>query len=271
ALIKLATDFPHAQVPTSVLVPEGKTDATVSPITTIPVPGATIGTVRAAYGLGWQESSLGLFPILWGISLSNKSVVGGAPVLGTATLLNPAPPGGVEVALVNNDSDLITLPPSVFIPAGGTGATFDVLTLPVSVPTRVTIDAGTGFEGYRSPGAGLTLLPAGSPEPPPSLSSLTLASANILGEGSTTGTVTLAPAGGGAVTLTSDDPSLVQVPPTVSIPAGNSANSFTITTSPVVIGATVRINATAGGVTRSAFINLGPDPNAPPLLASVTL
>ena len=147
ALVKIATDFPHAQTPSSVLIPEGKTDAAVSPITTIPVPGATIGTVRAAYGLGWQESSLGLFPILWGISLSNESVVGGAPVLGTATLLNPAPPGGVEVALVNNDSDLITLPPSVFIPAGGTGATFDVLTLPVSVPTRVTIDAGTGFEG----------------------------------------------------------------------------------------------------------------------------
>jgi hypothetical protein len=30
-------------------------------------------------------------------------------------------------------------------------------------------------------------------------------------------------------------------------------------------------DATAGGVTRSAFINLGPDPNAAPLLASVTL
>src|SRR5438132_1292965 len=189
ALIKLATDFPHAQVPTSVLVPESKTDATVSPIATIPVPGATIGTVRAAYGLGWQQNSLGLFPILWGISLSNESVVGGASVLGTVTLLNPAPPGGVQVTLVNNDSDLITLPPSVFIPAGGTGATFAVVTLPVSVPTRATVDAGTGFEGYRSPGAGLTLLPAGSPAPPPSLSSLTLASASILGEGSTTGTV----------------------------------------------------------------------------------
>ena len=376
ALIKLATDFPNAQVPTSVLVPESKTDATVSPIATIPVPGATIGTVRAAYGLGWQQNSLGLFPILWGISLSNESVVGGASVLGTVTLLNPAPPGGVQVTLVNNDSDLIALPPSVFIPAGGTGATFNLLTAPVSVPTRVTMDSGTGFEGYHAPSTWLTLIPAGSPEPPPSLSSLTLASANILGEGSTTGTVTLtspapaggalvrlsgsmegqvvtpqsvtvpagsisaaftitapqvnapryvliqatygttggmhaklleidpgppgapvllalgvsptgliggtstrgtvslvmlAPAAGGAVTLTSADPSLVQVPPTVSIPAGNSANSFTITTSPVAIGGTVRIDATAGGVTRSAFIDLAPDPNAPPLLASVTL
>src|SRR5262249_45888434 len=58
---------------------------------------------------------------------------------------------------------------------------------------------------------------------------------------------------------------------TVAIPAGNSANSFTITTSPVVVGTTVRVDATAGGVTKSQFINVGPDPNAPPLLSSVTL
>src|SRR5215813_4424610 len=343
ALVKLATDMPHAQVQTSVVVPEGKTDATVSPITTIPVPG---------------------------------TVVGRSTVVGTATLLSPAPPGGIEVALVNNDSDLITLPPTLFIPAGGTGATFNVFTTPVSAPTHVVIDAGTAFEGYHSPGAGLTLLPVGSPAPAPALASLTLASARILGETTTTGTVTLtspapaggalvrlngsregqvitppdvtvpagslhadftitapqvnapsyvliqatdgatglmqarlleidpgppgasilfafgvrstgliggesasgtvstvmlAPAGGGTVTLTSDDPSLVQVPPAVSIPAGNSASSFTITTSPVTIGRTVSVTASAGGVSRTVFLNLAPDPNAPPLLSSVAL
>src|SRR5262245_58066405 len=68
ALIKIAPDLPHAQTPASVLIPEGKTDAIVSPITTVPVHGATVGTVRAAYGIGWQQSSLGLWPILWDIS-----------------------------------------------------------------------------------------------------------------------------------------------------------------------------------------------------------
>ena len=57
--------MPYAQVPATVVVPAGKTDATVSPITTIPAPGTTIGDVIAAYGLGWEQSSLGLFPILW--------------------------------------------------------------------------------------------------------------------------------------------------------------------------------------------------------------
>src|SRR5437867_94797 len=380
ALINIADDFPHAQVPVSVVVPEGKTDATVTAITTIPVGGATIGTVRAAYGMSWEQNSLGLFPILWGIALDHDSVVGGGSVVGTATLLNPAPLGGVTVTLVNNNTDLITLPPSVFIPAGGTGVTFNVTTAPVSIPTRVVINAGDGLEGYRSPDAWLTLLPAGSPPAAPSLSSLTLTSAKILGESNTTGTVTLtsaAPAGGalvwlsgsmegqvvtppnvtvpaggisanftitapqvnapryvliqgaygptggnqaklleidpgplgaptvralglplsvnqfgviggvstrgtvslvmlappagGAVTLTSDNPSVVQVPPTVSIPGGNSANSFPITTSPVAVGTTVSINAIAGGVTKTAFINVAPNPNAALALLSVTL
>src|SRR5262245_18699297 len=375
AVINIASDMPHAQVPATVVVPAGKTDATVTPITTIPVPGATIGDVIAAYGLGWQQSSLGLFPILWGVALGDEAVIGGNSTVGRVTLLNPAPPGGVEVSLVNNDSDFISLPATVLIPAGGTGATFNVLTAPVAVPRQVTIDSGTAFEGYHAPSTGLTLLPAGSPPPAPSLSSLTLASAKILGEGTTTGTVTLtspapaggafvrlsgsmegqvvtpagvtvpagslsanftitapqvnaprfvlvqgtygttggnqatlleidpalsgdpillafgasptdliggastrgtvslvmlAPPGGGTVTVTSTNPSVVQVPPTVSIAAGNSANSFTITSSPVSLGTTVEVDATAGGVTKSVFINVAPDPNAPPLLSAVT-
>src|SRR5262245_21676144 len=104
ALIKIASDLPHAQTPASVLIPEGKTDGIISPITTVPVHGATIGTVRAAYGIGWQQSSLGLWPILWDISLSAEGVIGGDVVTGTLTLLNPAPPGGAEITLVSSDT-----------------------------------------------------------------------------------------------------------------------------------------------------------------------
>ncbi|MBI1852175.1 MAG: hypothetical protein HYR85_17685 [Planctomycetes bacterium] len=376
ALVKIASDLPHAQTPTSVLIPAGATDATISPITTVPVRGATIGNIRAAYADGWQQSSLGLFPLLWGLSLSNDAVVGGTLVTGTITLLNPAPPSGVVVTLISGDTSLATLPPSVFIPAGATSGTFDVTTAPVSIATRVVIDSGTGFEGYRAPSNWMTLLPPGSPAPPPSLSSLTLATGRVFGSGSTTGTVVLtspapaggatvrlsasmegqvvapqsvtvaagaiaadfpitapqvnaphwvlvqgsygvmgstqaqllevdpgvpgaatllaigvtpldviggastrgtielvmpAPSGGGVVTLTSDDPSIVQVPSSISVSAGNSAGSFTITTSPVLMATGTRVNASAGGVTRSAFINVAPDPNAPPGLLSVTL
>jgi hypothetical protein len=378
ALVSIANDLPHVETPTSVMIPAGQTDAIVSPITTVPVPGATIGTIRAAYAGGWQENSLGLFPILWGLSLNAESVVGGDFLTGTVTLLNPAPPGGVEVTLVSGDTALVMPPASVSIPAGGTGTTFNIATAPVAIPTRVIIDTGTGFEGYHAPSNWLTLMPPGSPAPASSLAALTLSTGKVAGGGTTTGTVTLtapAPAGGalvrlsgsdggtvvtppsvtvlagsisadftitapqvnaphyvliqatysttgvmqaelleidpgppsvptlralgvnpstgviggtsmrgtvglvmpapgpdgGVVTLSSSDPVLVKVPASVSIAAGNSADSFTITTSPVSTAASVRIDASAGGVTKSAFINLGPDPNAPPALQSVTL
>src|SRR5262249_21678338 len=96
----------------------------------------------------------------------------------------------------------------------------------------------------------------------------------VIGGVWTRGTVSLvmlAPPAGGVVTMTSDNPAVVQVPPTVSIPGGNSANSFPITTSPVAVGTAVSINATAGGVTKTVFINVAPNPNAALALTSVTL
>ena len=74
-------------------------------------------------------------------------MIGGDALTGTVTLLNPAPPGGVEVTLVSGDTGLLTLPAKVSIPAGGFGATFTIATAPVSVPTRVIVDSGTAFEG----------------------------------------------------------------------------------------------------------------------------
>src|SRR5262249_14143377 len=63
ALITIAPDLPNVQTPRTVLVPEGKTDALVSPITTAPVHGANVGTIVASYGIGWRQNSIGLFPI----------------------------------------------------------------------------------------------------------------------------------------------------------------------------------------------------------------
>ena len=40
------------------------------------------------------------------------------------------------MSLVNNDSDFVSLPATVVIPAGETGATFDVLTALVAVRGR---------------------------------------------------------------------------------------------------------------------------------------
>jgi hypothetical protein len=69
-----------------------------------------------------------------------------------------------------------------------------------------------------------------------------------------------------------DNPSVIHIPPSVSIPSGNSAVSFAIGTNPVSgLPTGGNIMASAGGVTKSIFVNVAPDPNAPPLLQSVSI
>src|SRR4051794_9609921 len=368
--VKVASDIAGVETPPSVFIPAGATDAVGSPITTSPVGGGAVGTLRAAIGTSWQQSSLGLSPLLWGHSLGAETVIGGNSTTGTVTLLNPAPPGGATVTLVSADPAVVSLPPTVFIPAGGTGASFPITTSAVSAATRVRIDSGYGAENYHASSLWLTVATPGTPTPA-ALASLALTSASIAGGATTTGTVTLtapapaggatirlsgsmegqvvtppnvtvpagstsatftitappvpatyyvliqaslgfnataqaklleirpgsgtptlsgfsvsptdivsgtstqgtvqlvtsAPAGGGVVTLTSSNPAVLQVPPTVSVPAGNNSTSFPITTSATAVFTTVEVDASAGGVTRAAFINLAAGATAPSLVS----
>jgi hypothetical protein len=380
AVVTLASDIPQAEMPArTITIPAGKTDATVSPITTGPAPSnGIIGVIRASYGNAWEQNSLGVLPILYGVELSNESVIGGNSFTGTVTLQAAAPPAGVTVRLVSSDTNLVRPPATVFIPGGATDADFKIATSAVSVPTRVTIDPGTESDsGVHQFQVSVVVAPAGSSAPPPSLSSLKLSQAAVPSGGTVTGTVTLtspapaggaviplqgslsgqvmtpasvtvpagsttatfntspapqvnasqwvfisgiygqsngqqarilridpspgpatlwamgpasqdligghsgqasvglvmpAPAGGGVVNLTTDNPSVIHVPASVSIPGGNSANTFSIGTSPVSgLPTGGNVFASAGGVTKSIFVNVAPDPNAPPLLQSLSI
>src|SRR5258708_3266913 len=384
AVVSISTDMPQINMPsTTVPVPAGKTDATISNIATGPVPNngggsvGIIGDLFAGFANGRGQNSFGVLPILYGTSLSKESVVGGTSVNATVTLQSAAPPGGITVRLVSSDPNIVRPPATVFIPAGATNIDFAIPTSAVSVPMRVIIETGTDVDGYRAPQTWLTVTPLGSPQPPSSLSSLTLSSSTVLSGGTVTGTLRLtspappsgavvtlqgsmegqvivpssvtipagsisatftttpapetpfsrwvfiqghygtsggsqprileidpapgpatllaigpasqdliggnsgrasvalvipALAGGGTVSLTTDNPSVIHVPASVTIPEGNSATSFTIGTSAVSgLPTGGNIFATAGGVTKSIFVNVSPDPNAPPLLQSMTI
>jgi hypothetical protein len=380
ALVTLASDLPQAEVPArTVTIPAGQTDVLVSPITTGPVPpNGIIGVVRAAYGNGWEQSSLGVLPILYGMSLDHEKVVGGTSLAGTVTLQAPAPAGGVTVRLVSSDTSLVRPPSTVLIPGGATDADFAIATSAVSAPTRVTIDPGTENDGgVHAFQVSVVVTPAGSAPPPASLSSLTLSQSSVLAGSTITGTVTLtsaapaggavvtlqgsmegqvitpssvtvaagsnaatfrtlpapqvnaphwvfigahcgtsggsqqrileidpapgpatllamgpasqdviggqsgratvalaipAPAGGGVVSLTTDNPSVIHLPASVSIAQGNSTNTFDIGTNTVTgLPTGGNVFATAGGATKSIFVNVSADPNAPPLLQSMTI
>jgi hypothetical protein len=73
------------------------------------------------------------------------------------------------------------------------------------------------------------------------------------------GTVTLsapAPAGGAVVNLSSSNNSDASVPSSVTIPAGSTSRSFTISTDRVDSNTAVTITATRNGVTKTANLTI---------------
>ena len=89
--------------------------------------------------------------------------------------------------------------------------------------------------------------------------------ANVTGGSSSTGTVTIspaAPAGGATVTLNNSQPAVATLPPSITVPAGQTSATFTVGTQPVSSSFTVVITAALGGESRSAFLSVAPA--APP-------
>ena len=90
------------------------------------------------------------------------------------------------------------------------------------------------------------------------LSSLSIEPSAVIGGTSSIGTITLAqpaPSGGDDVILTSNNLS-VGVPPSVSIPAGATQATFTVTTATLANDVSATITATSGGVTKSSQIDI---------------
>jgi hypothetical protein len=206
------------------------------------------------------------------LALSEPSVAAGGTVTGTVTLTSPAPAGGALVRLQGSMEGEVIVPPGVTVPAGSMSATFTTMPAPETpFPRWVFIGADYGTSG----GSQARILEIDPAPGPATLLAIGPASQNVIGGNSGRASVALvipAPAGGGTVSLTTDNPSLIHIPDSVSIAEGNSAVSFPIGTSAVSGLATGgHVTATAGGVSKSIFINVAPDPNAAPLLQAMTI
>lgn len=189
------------------------------------------------------------------LALSRSSITGGEDVQATVTLSRPAPQGGAAVKLshtiatptTTNAAPLtIALPPSVNIAEGASSASFDVQTNVTTLSgfdRAITVDVQASFGGTTAT-ATLTV------NPPPAVSSLTLTPGSVVGGSAATGTVTLngvAPAGGATVTLASDSPAAA-VPPSVFVPAGQTAATFGVKTNVVTTSVTATLSATYGSL-----------------------
>lgn len=162
------------------------------------------------------------------VSVSQTSVVGGASLVGTVTLNNPAPQGGLAVRL-SGPSAFLTIPPDITIPSGAISGTFNIGTKAVTSAVTVNVTA-TRDNFQRS--ADIKI----NPIPVLAVSALTISSASVTSGTSLVGIVTLnsaAPSGNQVVLLSSDARGILTLPASMIIKAGESSGTFNIQTKAV--------------------------------------
>lgn len=189
-------------------------------------------------------------PELSSLSLSPTTVTGSQTSAGTVVIDRNAPAGGTQVNLSSSDP-AASVPASVTVAQGASSATFTVTTSSVASTRNVEISASR--RGVTRTAA-LTLNA-------PALSTLTLTPATFAGGCKTSvGKVTLtakAPAGGIVVPLTNTNPVAV-VPSSVTVPAGSTSGTFTITAPAVSASQSGTVTASRGGVSRSQSLTVRP-------------
>jgi len=258
-----------ATVPPTLTIPSGSTTGSFT-VTSHPVASQDFAAISATAGQVTQTAVLDVSPgsgvTLSALSISPTVVASGGTATGTVTLNGAAPAGGAAVTLSSSNTTVATVPPSITVTAGATTATFTITAQTVASATSVSI---TAVSGGVSRFASLTVT-----EPAPTgrqLSSLTLASTQVVGGQSVQGTVTLASATGAAtaVTLASTNTAVAQVPATVTVPANVASATFTVTTSPTPSSDFAEISATAGGVSRFVSLTTVAPPTGPSIATVV--
>jgi hypothetical protein len=246
AVVTLASNNAVATVPANVTVAAGATTGTFT-ISTSGVATTTVVTITATYSGTNQTATLTVTPLLSSVALSPSSVFGGSSPQGTITLAGPAPAGGAVVTLASNNA-AATVPASVTVAAGATSGTFAVSTSGVATTTVATITAT--YSGVNQTAA-LTVTPL--------LSSVALSPSSVFGGSSPQGTITLAgpaPAGGAVVTLASNNTAVATVPASITVAAGASSGTFTVSTVSVTATTAVTISAIYGAGNQSAILTV---------------
>lgn len=190
------------------------------------------------------------------LSISPDSVTGGTLSTGTVTMNLQAPAGGQVVQLSASPAGSLLLPANITIEAGATTGTFNIVTPVVTSTLNATIAAELGSSRQT---AQLTIKPAAVP----GLSALTVSPDSVVNGDTSTGTVTLdlpAPAGGQVVQLSANPGSSVRFPASVTVKAGETSGTFSITTYGGGAPVHVTITATLKGVQKTAFLTIRPTP-----------
>jgi len=245
--VALTSNNKVAAVPNFVNIPAGTNSATFT-INTVKVSAQVVVTITAKFGAQVQSTTLTVTPPgVASIVLNPTTVVGSSPSGATLTLTEPAPLGGITIALAS-DQPAATLPPTIVIPAGKTIASFTIRTVGVAAQTVANIKATISGVAQSSP---LTITP-------PGLVSIVLGTPSLDGGNSSEATVNIsspAPPGGLVIAVASSNKSAI-VPAKISVPAGKTSVAFSIRTTKVDAQATATITATLGAINQTATLTI---------------
>lgn len=169
---------------------------------------------------------------------------------GSVDIHVPAPPGGTQISLSTNRSDLVTIPASVTVPEGQTSASFQVSIAPVSLETPGAMaDAScgvcvSGLHIVADDGVETVAGSFGANAPDgPVVGDLTLPT-QVVGGASFEATVHLnvQPQGPVSLDFYVSGPGSSAVPQLV-VPAGQQDPTFTVETTPVTQPTTLEVTA----------------------------
>lgn len=195
------------------------------------------------------------------LTFNPTTISNGGTSTGTVTLSAAAPSGGSVVGLTNDNQSIFPhVPSSITIPAGATTGTFQATAnnLFVLSNTVVTFTATLG----SSTAQGTVTVTTGI-----AVKSISMNPSSVTGGNSSTGTVTIAspaPSGGNEVliSLSQNPPCNLPVtlpnPNPVTVPAGQTSVSFTVTANATTTSCTAPIYGQSGGATVSTNFTVKP-------------
>ena len=228
----------------------------------LPIIGASSGLV----GLVNSTGAVSVAPAYGSVTANPSTVIGGSPTQIAINLVSGsvAPSSGFTFSVSSNNTNVLQVPSSVFMPAGSSSVRFTATTRSVTSTQSVNIRIRNNQLGRRN--LTVTVSPPPPPNPAPlSLSSLTLASTSVVGGNSVQGTVRLNAAAPSAtvVNLASSN-GAASVPASVTVAAGASSANFTVNTTTVSATVSAIISATFNGVTQSSTLTINPATAPPP-------
>jgi trimeric autotransporter adhesin len=210
-------------VPANVSIPAGQTSATFQ-VTAIAAGTSTI-TATMPSGLGGTASSCTttVNPVVTiTLACPGANIVAGTTGTSTVTI-SPAQSSSITVTLSSSNTSTATVPASVSIPAGQTSATFSITGVAAGTSTiTATLPAATG---------GNTATCSTTVANPTASVTLACPSADVVIGTTGTATVFIGSAQSSSVTITlsSSNTAVATVPATVSIPAGSTSTTFSVT------------------------------------------